>query len=108
MEYSGEVIFIGPTEQVSETFKKRVFVVLDKSGKYPNEVMFELVQQNTRLLDEIIIGDIVTVAYDIRGRGYKRKDGTQGWMNSLHAWKVVKYKGEPSKPRDYTDAFPSF
>ena len=103
MEFNGEIVYVGAVEQISDKFKKRTFVVLDKSGKYPNEVQFELVQNNCGLVDEIRIGDLVQVAYDVRGRSFQRKDGSQGWMNSLQAWRVVKVE---RTPRDYTTAFP--
>lgn len=103
MDFNGQVINVGAIENISDKFKKRTFVVLDDSGKYPNEVQFELVQNNCALLDEIKCGDLVQVAYDIRGRGFTRKDGTKGWMNSLQAWRIVKLERVQA---DYTSKFP--
>jgi hypothetical protein len=100
MEYNGELVHIGAVEQITDTFRKRMIVVLNNSGKYANEVSFELVQDNVRIADELRIGDLVDVVFDVRGRGFKRKDGTQGWMNSLQAWRVTKHATQP-QPNPY-------
>ena len=41
------------TQQVSEKFKKREFVVTDASGMYPQDILFQLTQERTDQLDPI-------------------------------------------------------
>jgi hypothetical protein len=91
MDFSGELVHVGAVENISDKFRKRMLVVLDTSGKYPNEVAFELVQDNTGLANGLQVGDQVAIGYDVRGRRFTRKDGSTGWMNSLQAWRVTKH-----------------
>lgn len=89
-EFSGEIIHIGDTQQIKDTFKKRTFVVKSHMAEYPQEVPFEVVQDKTTLLDGYKVGDTVTVKYELRGRGYTDKNGKPAWFGSINAWRIDK------------------
>jgi hypothetical protein len=86
MTYTGTIVFIGETKQVSDKFTTREFVLTDQNEKYPQEVKFQVTQKNCALLDIYNLGDEVTVHYNLRGRRYE-KNGTVNWYNSIEAWK---------------------
>lgn len=96
----GELKVIGDVEQISDSFKKREFVVLDASGQYPQTISFQAVQDRTDLLDKLKPGDNVEVTFFLRGREWTNpKDGEVRYFNSLDAWKVEKL-GEKTTTSD--------
>ena len=85
----GELKVIGDVQQISESFKKREFVVVDASGQYAQTIMFQAVQDRTDLLNNLKLGDNVEVTFFLRGREWTNpKDGAVRYFNSLDAWKV--------------------
>lgn len=90
---NGELIVIGDTQQISDSFKKREFVVTDASGQYAQTIQFQAVQDRTDLLNNFKVGDSVEVTFFLRGREWTNpKDGAVRYFNSLDAWKI-----EPSE-----------
>lgn len=82
---TGNLHKIFDTEQVTETFKKREFVVQKTDGQYPEFIKFQLVQQRCDLLDSYNEGEDVTVDFDLRGREWQGK-----YFTNLQAWKIAK------------------
>lgn len=85
----GEIKVINDVQQISDSFKKREFVVLDASGQYPQTILFQTVQDRCELLDNFKVGDNVEVTFFLRGREWTNpKDGQVRYFNSLDAWKI--------------------
>lgn len=85
----GVVKVIKPTQQVSEKFSKREFVVTDNSDtQYPQDIMFELTQDKTSVLDSVMEGQEVEVSFNLRGREWKSPQGEVKYFNTLNAFKV--------------------
>jgi len=85
----GEIKVIGETQQVSDSFKKRDFVVVDASGQYAQTIQFQVVQDRCDLLDKVLVGQEVNVTFFLRGREWTNpKDGKVVFFNTLDAWKV--------------------
>jgi hypothetical protein len=85
----GVVKVIRQTQQVSDKFSKREFVVTDNSDdKYPQDIMFELTQDKTSLLDSIMEGQDVLVSFNLRGREWKSPQGEVKYFNTLNAFKI--------------------
>ena len=82
----GAIINKLPPKQVSEKFKVQEFIlkVGQPEDKYPQEVKFQLVNDNIDLLDYIQVNDVVEVTFDLRGREY---NGTH--YVTLNATKVT-------------------
>ena len=82
----GAIINKLPAKQVSEKFKVQEFIlrVGQPEDKYPQEVKFQLVNDNIDLLDFIQVNDVVDVTFDLRGREY---NGTH--YVTLNATKVT-------------------
>ena len=82
----GAIINKLPAKQVSEKFKVQEFIlrVGQPEDKYPQEVKFQLVNDNIDLLDFIQVNDVVEVTFDLRGREY---NGTH--YVTLNATKVT-------------------
>lgn len=54
------------TVVVSDKFQKREFVI-DTGGEYPQDILFQLQQNNCDKLDKFNVGDEVDVSYNPRG-----------------------------------------
>ena len=89
MQLTGIIIHIENTQQISETFKKREFVV-KTDEQYPQEIKFDLHQDKTELINNYKINDKVTVDYNLTGRSFTTKDGKTAWNNTIKAWKITK------------------
>ncbi len=93
----GELKVISPTQQVSDSFKKREFVVVDASGQYAQTIQFQAVQDRCELLDKYQVGQSVEVTFFLRGREWTNpKDGKVVVFNTLDAWKVEAIGSAPT------------
>ena len=80
--------------QVSEKFKKRMFI-LNTAGDYPNELEFQLSQNNCGLIDAFGIGQEINVQFNLRGRKWDSPQGETKYFNTLDVWKIEQI-GEPT------------
>ncbi|MEZ5008609.1 MAG: DUF3127 domain-containing protein [Chitinophagales bacterium] len=90
-EIEGKLIEKYNTEQVSDRFKKREFVIEKTSESYGKEyidtIKFQLTQDKCSELDSVNINDIIKVTFNIKGRRWE-KNGTVNYFNNLEAWKI--------------------
>lgn len=86
------------TQQVSEKFRKREFVLEIQDGQYPQSVKFELAQDKCDLLNGYEVGTPLTVSFDLRGRAYD-KNGSTMYFTTLSAWKVANANGGGQQPQ---------
>ncbi len=85
----GELKVINDTVQISDSFKKREFVVIDASGQYAQTILLQTVQDKCNLLDRFKVGDSVNVSFNLNGREWENpKTKEVRFFNSLDAWKV--------------------
>lgn len=77
------------TNQVSDKFSKREFVITDGSSMYPQDIMFQLTQDKCGQLDLFTVGQSVEVDFDIRGREWINPQGEAKYFNSLEAWRIT-------------------
>lgn len=76
------------TQQVTDTFKKREFVVEMVDGAYTQLVKFQMVQNNCEKLDGFNEGDDVKVTFNLRGREWTSPQGEVKYFSTLDAWKI--------------------
>lgn len=86
----GIVKVVYPTQQVSEKFSKREFVLTDNSSMYPQDILFQLTQDKCALLDGISVNDQLEVSFNLRGREWTNPQGEVKYFNSLEAWRLDK------------------
>lgn len=88
---SGKLTVKKDTEQVTDKFRKREFVITDESSQYPQEIMFQLVQDKVDLLDPFNEGEQIKVNFNLRGRRWTNpKTNETRFFNSLDAWRLEK------------------
>jgi len=83
----GKLHLILATEQVTEKFKKREFI-LEIGDQYKEYPKFQLVNDKCSLIEHFIEGQEVTVSYNLRGKPFKNKQGQDVYYTNLDAWKV--------------------
>ena len=100
MNIQGKLVEIFATQEVSEKFKKREFVVeYAENEKYPEYIKLEVVNDKVSILDNYKVGDSVDVAFNLRGRSWADKSGKVSYFNTLVAWKISKADGSVSQPK---------
>ena len=87
-ELTGKIKIIQEAKTFDSGFTKREMVVVVEEGKYPQEINIEFVQDKVGLLDDLQIGQEVTVTFDIRGREYNGR-----YFNNLQGWKIATLDG---------------
>ncbi len=98
------------TQQITDSFKKREFVVEIEDGAYSQIIKFQLVQGNCDKLDPFNEGDQVKVTFSLRGREYT-KEGKTSYFTNLDAWRLeaagTQQAAAPVAPAATTTATPA-
>jgi len=64
MKVIGKLLEMQATQQVSDTFKKRVFILEHaENPQYPEYISFELIQDRCDLLDSFQLGQEVEISF---------------------------------------------
>lgn len=92
MEITGTLEAIFDTEQVSQKFEKRSFVV-KTNEQYPQVLIMEFVQDKTSILDQYEVGEEVKVGINLRGREWTTRDGETKYYNTIQAWRIDRLDG---------------
>ena len=71
------------TENKTDSFQAREFVVLMESGNYPQYIKFQLTQDRCAALDPFEEGKEIKVHFDLRGREWNGK-----YFTNLNAWRL--------------------
>lgn len=89
MKVMGRLFDIQEAQQVSDTFRKRMFVLeYAENPQYVEYVSFELIQDRCDLLDSFQTGQDVEVSFNLRGRKWINPEGVTKYFNSLQAWRI--------------------
>lgn len=88
-ELTGKIKLIQEVMKFESGFTKREMVVIVEDGRYPQEINLEFVQDKIGLLDNLDVGQEVTVTFDIRGREYNGR-----YFNNLQGWKIATHSGD--------------
>ena len=120
-QLTGTIHEIYPSQQKTEKFKSREFVL--KVSKEIGEreitdyVKFQTTQDKCEVLDKYKVGNTVTAHFNIRGREWE-KDGKKSYFTNLDAWRIegsqqtndtpVTYQAKQSAPAedDFNDGLP--
>ncbi len=103
-EISGRIIEIQPTQQVTDKFKKREFILeikeTNNSGfEFVEYIKFQTIQDKCSMLDGLNLNDQVKVSFNLRGRKWE-KDGQTSYFTNLDAWKIVNEQSTSINPNN--------
>jgi hypothetical protein len=79
----GAIKLINPIKMINDKFSVREFVITTLDEKYPQDVIFQTVNDKMDVIAPYGQGQVVTVSFNVRGREYNGK-----YYNTLDAYKV--------------------
>jgi hypothetical protein len=89
--FQGKLVAKFDTQQITDSFRKREFVVSDDSSQYPQEIAFQFTQDRCSLLDPMNVGDTIKVNFNLRGRRWENPTTKEvKYFNTLEAWRIEK------------------
>ena len=99
MEITTRIYSIGVTQQVTETFSKREFIV-ETQEEYKQYLSLQVTKDKCGILDSYKKGDEVKVHLNLRGRLWTNKEGVEVAFNTLECWRIEKITEatQPAKP----------
>jgi hypothetical protein len=95
MEIQGTIKHVGEIEQVSQSFKKRLLVVVTED-QYPQTLAVEFTQDKVGMIDDLTEGQEVTVAVNLRGREWISPKGETRYFMTLNGWRVGQPNAQPA------------
>jgi len=101
-DITGKVMELKEVQTFPSGFCKRELIIEVEDEKYPQTISLEWLNDNIDKLDDINVGDVVKVTFDLRGRETKGRV-----YNSLVGWKIqVESKAEVAAPVADPDDIP--
>lgn len=85
---TGTIKVIMDEAKISDSFKKRDFVVTDNSSMYPQHILFQLTQDRCSLIEGYNVGEMVDVSFNIRGREWTSPQNEVKYFVTLEAWRI--------------------
>jgi len=85
----GAIKLINPIKVISDKFSVREFVVTTPDAKYPQDILFQTINDKMDVLESFGVGQQVEVSYNVRGREFNGR-----YYNTLDAWKVQVIGGQ--------------
>ena len=97
MEIEGKIKLIGETQTYgSNGFKKRDYVIVTDE-KYPQNILIELQQDKTELIEPYKIGDNIKTSINLRGREWVSPQGETKYFNSIVGWRIESVQSAPKQ-----------
>lgn len=88
-QLQGRIYHIGKTEQVTDNFSKREFILqTEATTQWSQFIRMECQNKKIELLDKVKEGDNVSVDFNLQGRLDRNKKNVA--YNTLSAWKIEK------------------
>lgn len=89
MQVQGTVKAVMPIQQVTDSFKKREFVITTQE-QYPQDILLQVTQDKCALFNDVQVGQTITANFNLRGREWINPNGEKKYFNTLDAWKIDK------------------
>ena len=87
MNIVGTIKLIKDVQVITQSFKKREFVVTTQE-QYPQDILIDLIQDKVDILNKYKVGDAVNVSINIRGREWISPSGEVKYFNTIQAWAI--------------------
>ena len=81
---TGKIYQINETQQITEKFSKREFVLeLSNNPAYVEKVLFTLTRDKIDSINEYKVGDTINVKYNLKGREWTSPQGDVKFFNTF-------------------------
>ena len=111
---SGIVLAIGQPQQLTskggKVFTKRSLYldctphdgITGERSQYENKILFDFMESKTSLLDNIQVGQVVTISFDLQGSEITEPNGQVKYFVHVRPFKVeVRQAQQPQVPQQY-------
>lgn len=88
MEIQGRIKTIFATETVGQNGFQKRDLVITTDWQYPQDIIIQFAQGNCALLDNLQIGQIVKVHFNLQGREWTSPQGEIKYFNTVVGWKI--------------------
>ena len=88
MEIQGRIKVIFATETVGQNGFQKRDLVITTDGQYPQDIIIQFAQGNCALLDNLQIGQIVKIHFNLQGREWTSPQGEVKYFNTVLGWKI--------------------
>ena len=88
MEIQGRIKVIFATETVGQNGFQKRDLVITTDGQYPQDIIIQFAQGNCALLDNLQIGQIVKIHFNLQGREWTNQQGEVKYFNTVVGWKI--------------------
>lgn len=105
MEVIGKIKVINPTQDVSDSFKKRELVVTTDE-QYPQHILIEFTQTKVDDLNSFQVGEQVKVSINLRGREWVNPRGEAKYFNSIQGWRIERLQQASVSVKENTTSQP--
>lgn len=90
MDIKGKIEKIFSTQQVSQSFRKREFVIeFAENPQYPEYIKLEMIQDKCDQLDQFNEGQTINISFNLKGRKWTDPKGEVKYFNTLQAWRIT-------------------
>jgi len=80
----GAIKLINEVKVISDKFSVREFVITTLDSKYPQDILFQTINDKMEMVTPLKVSQVVEVAFNLRGREFNGR-----YYNTLDAWKVT-------------------
>jgi hypothetical protein len=91
MKVQGIVEAVFETQVFDSGFQKREFVLqVNETPEYPQYIKLEIIKDKVALLDDVDLGQQLSVEFNLNGRKWVNQKGETMYFNTLQAWRIDK------------------
>ena len=88
MEIQGRIKTIFATETVGQNGFQKRDLVISTDGQYPQDIIIQFTQGNCALLDNLQVGQMVKIHFNLQGREWTNPQGEVKYFNTVLGWKI--------------------
>src|SRR5690625_376034 len=90
MQIKGKLHAVLEHKQISDTFSTLSFVILvDDNPQYPEYISVQATNERIAAIQQLQIGQEVTLDCNLKGRPWTNKEGVTRYFNTIDVWRVT-------------------
>src|SRR5690625_2450805 len=100
MQIKGKLHAVLEHKQISDTFSTLSFVILvDDNPQYPEYISVQATNERIPVVQQLQIGQEVTLDCDLKGRPWTNKEGVTRYFNTINVWRVTPTQQQVQQPQ---------
>ena len=100
MQIKGKLHAVLEHKQISDTFSTLSFVILvDDNPQYPEYISVQATNERIAAVQQLQIGQEVTLDCNLKGRPWTNKEGVTRYFNTIDVWRVTPTQQQVHQPQ---------